>query len=86
MFGSFGYDASPLTGLTARTRYAMAARAPASAEQVSSSDEGMVLVEAACAVARTKYKALTMVDLDLLAESIGATPDGIEDYKKFLAI
>ena len=64
----------------------MAAIAPASADQVSSSDGTMVLVEAACAVARNKYLTLTMVDLDLLAYSMGATSDGTEDYKKFLAI
>jgi len=64
----------------------MAASAPASADQVSVEKDVPVLVEAACAVARNKYRALTMVDLDRLAEANGFTTDGIDDYKKFVAI
>ena len=45
-----------------------------------------VLAGAACALARAKYGLLEMVDLSRVAEAAYATKDGVDDYKKFLAI
>ena len=45
-----------------------------------------MLSEEACNAARIMFNRLQLVDLDRLAESIGATSDGIDDYKKWLAI
>ena len=45
-----------------------------------------VLTEAACALARAKHEILKMVDLYRVAEAANATQDGVDDYKKFLAI
>lgn len=65
----------------------MAASAPASAHPTSDNDDPQpVLPEAACALARAKHEILKMVDLYRVAEAANATNDGVDDYKKFLAI
>lgn len=49
-------------------------------------DPEPILNDEECALARTKYTVLKMVDLNRVAEAANATEDGVDDYKKFLAI